>query len=73
MSFKEQIKECDGFIDRNEFNYNQLIVDNQLPLQQGQNVEVDFISNELFNNSTSVNYVLQGLNLGREVKTSGNE
>ena len=72
MSFKEQIKECEAFIDRNEFSYNQLIVDNQLPLQQGQNVEIEFISNELFNNTAAVNYVLQGLNLGREVKTSGN-
>ena len=72
MSNKEQIKECEAFIDRNEFSYNQLIVDNQLPLQQGQNVEIEFISNELFNNTSAVNYVLQGLNLGREVKTSGN-
>ena len=72
MTYKEALLNCTGFIDRNEFSYNQLIVDNQLPLQQGQNVEIEFISNELFNNTTAVNYVLQGLNLGREVKAGGN-
>lgn len=73
MSFKEQILQCEAFIDRNEFDYNEMIVDNQLPLQQGQNVTVEFITNELFNETHRVDYVVQGLNLSAAVPSASDE
>lgn len=33
MSFKEQIKECDGFIARNEFEFNDYLIDNRRSTQ----------------------------------------
>lgn len=33
MSFKEQIKECDGFIARNEFEFNNYLIDNRRSTQ----------------------------------------
>lgn len=33
MSFKEQIKECDGFIARNEFEFNHYLIDNRRSTQ----------------------------------------
>lgn len=62
MTYKDAIYECKAFIDRNEFSYNKLIVDDNVPLQQGQNIEQIFISNDLFDTSGG-NYVLQGLNV----------
>lgn len=33
MSNKEQIKECDGFIARNEFEFNDYLIDNRRSTQ----------------------------------------
>ena len=67
MTYKEALLNCTGFIDRNEFEYDPLIVDDKLPLKQGQTVKVDFLTNELFSNSADYfSYVLQGLNLTTE-------
>ena len=68
MTYKEALLNCTGFIDRNEFEYDTLIVDDKLPLKQGQTVKVDFLTNELFSDTTDdYSYVLQGLNLSVEV------
>ena len=67
MTYKEALLNCTGFIDRNEFEYDPLIVDDKLPLKEGQTVKVDFLTNELFSNSSDdFSYVLQGLNLSTE-------
>lgn len=63
MSFKEALLNCSGFIDRNENEFNDLIVDNRISLQQGENVEVELIENELFldNVAGTGTFVMQGL------------
>ena len=67
MTYKEALLNCTGFIDRNEFEYDPLIVDDKLPLKQGQTVKVDFLTNELFSDNVGYfSYVLQGLNLSAE-------
>ena len=67
MTYKEALLNCTGFIDRNEFEYDPLIVDDKLPLKEGQTVKVDFLTNELFSDTTDdYSYVLQGLNLSVE-------
>ena len=68
MTYKEALLNCTGFIDRNEFEYDPLIVDDKLPLKEGQTVKVDFLTNELFSDTADdYSYVLQGLNLSVEV------
>lgn len=64
MTYKDALYNCAAFIDRNEIDYNRMIVDNKTPLQQGQNVTTHFISNNLFSGAGT--YVIQGINLGVE-------
>lgn len=60
MSWKNGLLNTEAFIDRNENNYDNMIIDNKLPIKVGQDIDVDFVPNELFD-STSGQYVLQGL------------
>lgn len=48
MSYKDQIKKLDAFIDRNEFNYNLDLEDLELPTQSDVNVSITSIPNDLF-------------------------
>lgn len=59
MTYKDAILNLKTFVTRNQFDYNTLIPDDRLPLQQGQNITYDIIPNELFGNTGS--FVLQGL------------
>lgn len=60
MSYKDAINACTGFVDRNENIYNLLIVDDKLPLKQGQTITTTFVNNTLFDDIQGT-YVLQGL------------
>lgn len=60
MSYKDAINACTGFVDRNENTYNLLIVDDKLPLKQGQTITTTFVNNTLFDDIQGT-YVLQGL------------
>ena len=40
MSYKEQIKECDGFIARNEFEFNDYLIDNRRSTQVNVSREI---------------------------------
>lgn len=62
MTYKDAIYECKAFIDRNEFDYNKLIVDDNVPLQQGHVITQEFISNAVFDTNGGT-YVAQGLNI----------
>lgn len=68
MTYKDSLLNCSAFIDRNENSYDQLIIDNKLPIKQGQTVDVHFITNTLFDINDGY-YVLQGLNLSVEEDT----
>lgn len=59
MTYKDSIYECKAFIDRNENIYNKMIVDSEVPLQQGQTVTTTFIDNDVY--VTQGQYVLTGL------------
>lgn len=48
MSHKFAIYQCVGFVDRNEYAYNNNIPDNKRVVQNGQIVESDFVTNEVF-------------------------
>lgn len=60
MSYKDAINACTGFVDRNENTYNLLIVDDKLPLKQGQTITTTFVNNTLFDDIQGT-YILQGL------------
>ena len=61
MTYKEALKNCYAMINRNEYDFNQFIIDNQIPFQQGQEVTIyDIIDNKLFDSNIG-SYVLQGL------------
>jgi hypothetical protein len=64
MSYKDAINACTGFVDRNENTYNLLIVDDKLPLKQGQTITTAFVNNTLFDDIQGT-YVLQGLLVGQ--------
>lgn len=60
MTYKDAILSCNGFIDRNENEYNPNVIDKKRVVAQGHTVEVDSVTNELFT-ETSGTYVLNGL------------
>lgn len=63
MSYKEAIKNCNGFIERNENLYNENIVDKQRVIEQGYDIEEINLDNELFDytvDSSVRNIILSG-------------
>lgn len=68
MTYKEGLYKCVGFIDRNEYDYNAMVVDDMLPLEQGQEVTTTFIDNDVFVDQGQ--YVLTGLLVS--LRSSGN-
>lgn len=60
MTYKNGIYNSQAFIERNEYKTNPLIYDNLLPLELGEEIEYDYITNELFTDQSG-EYVLQGL------------
>lgn len=61
MTYMDGIKTCKGFIDRNEFVYNLDIIDTKRVIEQGQDIEVIPIQNNLFD--TQGSFILQGFAL----------
>lgn len=53
MTYKDGIKMCSAFIDRNENSFDPLIVDNKLPLKQGQTVTEYTLDNSVFTDGTT--------------------
>lgn len=63
MSYKDAIKNCNGFIERNENLYNENIVDKQRVIEQGYDIEEINLDNELFDytvDSSVRNIILSG-------------
>lgn len=48
MSFKDAIKSCKGFVERNEDESNPQLIDKKRVIEQGYDVEVNEITNEVF-------------------------
>lgn len=68
MTYKDAIMNLKTFVTRNQYDYNTLIPDDRLPLQQGREITYEIIPNDLFGNSGS--FLLQGLLLtpGKKIK-----
>lgn len=58
MTYKEAIKACSGFIDRNEFTHDPLIIDDKRVIEQGVDIDDIAITNNLFGDEIS--FVLNG-------------
>lgn len=65
MSYKDAIKNCKGFIDRNEFTFNPNIVDSKRVIEQGVDIEQAVLLNEVFTNDTC--YVLTGFAINSDI------
>lgn len=64
MSYRTAIKNCTGFIDRNENTFNQLVIDPEIPLRQGEQVSQYTIDNDVFVDSSSIGqYLITGIGL----------
>lgn len=61
MTYKDAIYEQIGFIDRNEYEYNNDIIDKKRVISQGFDIEHHIVTNTLFNNVGS--YILTGFDL----------
>lgn len=62
MSYKDAIKSCNCFCDRNEFLYNDNIIDKKRVIEQGYDVESIAIQNDLFVDGNG-SLVIQGFDL----------
>ena len=63
MSYKSGILSCNAFVDRNEYTFNKLIVDNQVPMKQGETISVATVTNDVFTENSVGQYVLTGIGL----------
>lgn len=61
MTYKDSLLKCEGYIDRNEYIQNKMIIDNNRAIMQGADFEEDTITNELFGSGT---FALSGLRIG---------
>lgn len=62
MSYKDAIRQCFGFCERNEFQFNDNIIDRNRVIEQGADVSVTPVTNELFTDSDG-SVVVQGFGL----------
>lgn len=60
MTYKDNIYNCYGFVDRNEYS-KKPIVDTYRPVEQGVDIEEYAIENDLF--KTDVSFIVQGFEL----------
>lgn len=60
MTYKEAILNCNGFVDRCESDFNANIIDKKRVVEEGNTIEVDTVTNELFTN-TSGTYIMTAL------------
>ena len=65
MSYKDAIRNCKGFIDRNEFTFNPNIVDSKRVIEQGVDIEQAVLLNEVFTNDTC--YVITGFAIKADI------
>ena len=63
MTYKEAIINCNGFVDRCESDFNANIIDKKRVVEEGNTIEVDTVTNELFTN-TSGTYIMTALLVG---------
>lgn len=63
MTYKEAILNCNGFVDRSESDFNANIIDKKRVIEEGNTIEVDTVTNELFTN-TSGTYIMTALLVG---------
>lgn len=60
MSYKNALLSCSAFVDRNENSFDNTIIDKKRVIQQGYDIEVSTITNELLNDNVDYNYILTG-------------
>ncbi len=60
MSYKNALLSCTAFVDRNENSYDNTIIDKKRVIQQGYDIEVSTVTNELLDNTSTNNIVLTG-------------
>lgn len=69
MTYKDGIYNCSAFIDRNEEDYDPLIVDNKLPLKQGQTITEYTLNNSVFTDGTG-QFLLTGVLVSQGAATN---
>lgn len=60
MSYKNALLSCSAFVDRNENSFDNNIIDKKRVIQQGYDIEVSTVTNELLDNTSTNNIVLTG-------------
>ena len=60
MSYKNALLSCNAFVDRNENSFDNNIIDKKRVIEQGYDIEVSTITNELLTDNVDYNYVLTG-------------
>ena len=66
MTYKDAILNCKGFVERNEFTFNNMLIDKKRVIEQGYNITVDEVENDVFRNPASsestvdIMYVVNG-------------
>ncbi len=60
MTYKDSLLKCEGYIDRNEYIQNKMIIDNNRAIMQGADFEEDTITNAVFGEGS---FVLSGLGI----------
>lgn len=63
MSYKNGIARLQGFVDRNENDYDPKIIDNNRVIQQGNDISVIDVPNNLFNQYSLNNFLLIGYDI----------
>ena len=60
MSYKNALLSCSAFVDRNENSFDNNIIDKKRVIEQGYDIEVSTITNDLLDNTSTNNIVLTG-------------
>ncbi len=60
MTYKEAILNCNGFVDRCESDFNANIIDKKRVVEEGNTIEVNTVTNELFTNTIGT-YIMTAL------------
>ena len=68
MTYKDSLLKCEGYIDRNEYIQNKMIIDNNRAIMQGADFEEDTITNELFGSGS---FVISGIKIGTTKISNG--
>lgn len=52
MSFKDELSNVNGFVSRNEFTFNQFLIDDEIQIQNDVDISVEEIDTDIFNASS---------------------